>query len=215
MPLVAIGVILVVGSALAVAMWTTSASQRVPVLVAARDIPEGAVIARDDLATANVAAGSNVASIAATSKNKVIGQVASVRVGKGSMLSNDQFDQDGVVGADEAVVSVRVAPGDLPTPDLRDGEFVMVVRVSGPGGGDATPVHVATAKVMHLEFVDDAGQGETSVSLLVPASTARQVADASASNEARLVLVSATEIGEGDDLSDIAVQGSSSTDGGG
>jgi hypothetical protein len=213
MPLVAIGIVLIIGSALAVAMWTTSASHRVPVLIAATDIPEGAVIAREDLATANVAAGSNVSSISAGSKNTVIGQVASVRIGKGAMLSNDQFDVGSVVGQDEAVVSVRVAPGDLPNPDLRDGQFVMVVRVSGVGDADASPVEVATAKVMHLEHLDDAGQGETSVSLLVPASTARLVADASASNEARLVLVNASEIGEGDVLSDVEVQGSPSSGG--
>ena len=214
MPLVAIGIVLVIGSALAVAMWTTAASHRVPVLVAARDIPEGAVIAREDLATADVAAGSNVSRIPAGSRGKVVGQVASVRIGKGAMLSNDQFDEDSVVGPDEAVVSVRVAPGDLPTPDLRDGEFVMVVRVSGVGDADTNPVEVATAKVMHLEFLDDAGQGETSVSLLVPASSARLVADASASNEARLVLVEAHEIDEGEDLSGIDVQGVPSPDGG-
>jgi hypothetical protein len=215
MPLVAIGIVLVIGSALAVAMWTAATSSRVPVLVAARDIPEGAVIAREDLTTANVAAGPDVSSIPASSRSKVIGQVASVRVGKGAMLTDGQFDDDSVVGPDEAVVSVRVAPGDLPNPDLRDGQFVMVVRVTTVGAVDSRPVEVATAKVMHLEFLDDGGQGEMSVSLLVPASTAGLVADASASDEARLVLVNATEIDEGDDPSDIAVNSAPGSDGGG
>ena len=213
MPLVAIGIILVIGSALAVAMWTASASQRVPVLVAARDIPEGAVIVREDLASADVAAGSDVSSIPAGNRSEVIGQVASVRMAKGTMLNNGQFDDESVVGPDESIVSVRVAPGDLPNPDLRDGQFVKVVRVGRSGDVNSNPVEVATAKVMHLEVLEKS-QGETSVSLLVPASTARLVADASASNEARLVLVNDKKIGEGETLDGIKVTDPNSEGGG-
>ena len=170
------------------------------------------MIVREDLARLS-RGGSEVSSIPAGDRSEVIGQVASVRMGKGTMPQQRPVDDESVVGPDESIVSVRVAPGDLPNPDLRDGQFVKVVRVGRSGDVNSNPVEVATAKVMHLEVLEES-QGETSVSLLVPVSTARLVADASASNEARLVLVNDNKIGEGENLDGIVVA-EPNTEGGG
>ncbi|MBI2709107.1 MAG: flagella basal body P-ring formation protein FlgA [Actinobacteria bacterium] len=194
LPLAALGVVLVVGAGLVGAMLVSSAGQRSPVLVAARDIPAGSRVDAADVRVAELGVPPGVAVVAASARSRVVGRVAAVAIPRGAVLSGAQVSSSSPVARGEAVVGVVVPPGVEPTADLRVGDWVSVIRVAGSAGSDApVPAGLATARVygVRRQAVDQGGG--LAVSLLVAAPRAASVADAAASERVRLVLLSAAD----------------------
>jgi hypothetical protein len=195
-PVVALGVIVLVGAMFGFALWSSSLGHRSSVLMARRDIAAGAVIGRADLARVDVGADPAVATVPGSRLDAVVGQVARAAIPAGSLLTNAAFGATTPLRGDQAVVGAVLAPGAVPVPDLRPGQRVEVVAAPSSAAADGSPVQSASTGSPVVAVVwsvsnATAAQGApgTAVSLLVDRSAAPQVATLAGSGQMRLVLL--------------------------
>jgi hypothetical protein len=190
-PEVALGVVLVVGGALAAVVWHATGERTRPVLVAARDVPRGDVLDRDDLRAVEVHVPDGVAVVAATSSAGLIGKVAVADLAAGTLVSPSVVADRPVAGMADRVVGVAVQPGDAPA-RLRRGDRVDAIRTPAAGGlpGDAAApeVLVAGAVVADVDRSTDPTR-PVQVALIVPRDAAPSVAAAVAARQLRLAVV--------------------------
>jgi hypothetical protein len=181
---VAAGVMIVFGSGLAMALWASSLSDRVSVLAVAREIPAGERIDPGDLRLVDVAAGSGLVTMPASSRADVVGELATVTIPAGALLQPAHVDGTSAIPAGFAVVGVSLRPGAMPVGDLGVGDRVLVVDA---GQEDARELAEATVFAVRP---DPSSAAATVVSLLVPESQATEVAQSGALEQVQLVLVS-------------------------
>ncbi len=193
-PWVVLGVLIVAGAALAFGVWSSALGERQTVVVAAREITAGTVIAAADLRTARLAVDGDVGFVAATRSGSLVGRLAAVTIPAGGLVHPGQVTDGSLLGPGEAVVGVSLAPGAVPTPNLRAGDRVDVVAVSDParpaGGDDDGSGVIASAEVFAMVALDDASRAVV-VSLSLPVGDAPAVADAAGAGRVRLVLLPA------------------------
>jgi hypothetical protein len=186
---VALGVLLVAGSALGFAVWGANLGHRQLVVVAAREIPAGATIHAADLRTADVAVDGAVEVVPATSLPSLLGRVAASTIPAKALVHPAEIAQRSAIGADEAVVGVALAPGAVPVPELRVGDRVRVVAVAAPSQQElSSGLVLGMGEVFAVRNLEDAARSVV-VSLLLPARDAVAVADAAGANRVRLVLL--------------------------
>lgn len=130
------GVVMVVIGALAAVWLVSSSGQRVDVLVLARDVPYGATISRDDVTTTAVSVEATVATVPAQDINRVVGQVATTALTKGSLLASSETTEGGVVPPDQVLVPLPLTVEKVPAGGLAAGERILVVDAP-PQGADA------------------------------------------------------------------------------
>jgi len=192
-PWVVLGVLIVAGAALAFGVWSSALGERQTVVVAAREIPAGTAIAAADLRTARLAVDGDVGFVPAARSGSLVGRLAAVTIPAGALVHPGQVTDGSLLGQGEAVVGVSLAPGAVPTPNLRVGDRVDVVAVSDPtrpaGGDDGSGV-IASAEVFAVVALDDASRTVV-VSLRLPAGDAPAVADAAGAGRVRLMLLPA------------------------
>lgn len=160
---VALGIALVAAGAL-VAVWlVNTAGQRVPVLVAARDIPFGTTLTQSDLATVDVSVDPSVAVISAGEVDSLVGMTASTTIMQGSLLSRSEVSAAGPPAAGQVLVGVAVPAARMPAGGLTAGDRVLVVTTpaadadppSGPPDSvAATVVRVGAADLNGVTVVD-------------------------------------------------------------
>lgn len=180
---VAVGVMIVCGSGLAMALWASSLSDRVSVLAAAREVPAGQRIEAADLRVVDVAADSGLAILPAGRRDEVVGQLAVLTIPRGALVQRAQIQGGSAIPEGSAVVGVALKPGAVPVGDLRVGDRVSVVRVAQNAAeelGEATVFAVRP---------DTATNSGTVVSLLVAQRRATAVAQAAGLDQVRLVLL--------------------------
>ncbi|MDQ3573309.1 MAG: SAF domain-containing protein [Actinomycetota bacterium] len=193
LPWVVVGIVCIVGGALAGGLWAASVSDRQPVLVMARAVSAGQPIRSPDLKVARVAGDGELRAIAAKDERTVVGQPAAVDLVAGTLLTRDHLVAGAGVGSSKAVVGLALKPGQLPSTKLGPGNQVQVVDTgTAPGTtGRANPTVLGTARVASVDNVQSDVAGETVVvSLTVERSEAPAVAAAGAAGRATLVLVS-------------------------
>jgi hypothetical protein len=183
--LLAVG--LVLACALAGVIVAKRVDTRVPVLAAAHAISAGQTLSAADVTTVKVAADQGVATLPAAQLSTVVGQVATLPLAAGTLLSPAQFAGPVWPGPGEAVIAVPVKPGRMPS-GLPAGAHVtvLVVPTATPGGVAGTgagqsgqgQVQTATATVVSLEAASDQS-GDTVVTLVLSAPDATRVAAAS------------------------------------
>ena len=201
-PYLGLGVLLVVLGALTFGLWSSQSTTRRTVLEATRDIPAGDVIAASDLREVQVSADSGTSLVLSTQKTTIVGRRAAVTIPSGSLLASASVRDGAQLAHGEAIVSVILAPGAAPVPDLRVGDRVAVVAAAtGKSGSAGTPGVLATGDVIAVTPIrqGSAPSGSVSVSLKVPAQAAAAIADAASAGRVALVLVA-----PGDDLSSTA-----------
>lgn len=182
------GLLLVVAGALAVGMWSSALSDRHAVLVAAREIPPGAIITRGDLRPIQVAMDESGSTIATSLAAQVVGKRAGVLIPKGAFLHPDYVIVGSAIAPGNAVVGVALIPGAIPVSDLGVGDRVGVVAVSdSTTPGAASPEMVATAKVVRV--VPSPDSDKVVVSLEVAEDDAAVIANAAGHDLVRLVLL--------------------------
>lgn len=189
-PWVVLGVLLVAGSALGFAAWSSSSDARQSALVAARDIPAGATISARDLRTANLSIDGPVRFVPGSRLSALVGKRAAAMIPAGGLLSPLQVSDGRRLGSGEAVVGVALAPGAAPVADLQAGDAVDVVAVEAPGSANATgqPVGVISAAQVYAVRSSGDAAGTVVVSLRVPVADAEKVAAAAGAERIRLVL---------------------------
>jgi hypothetical protein len=188
MPELVVGVVLVVGAALGAVLWHGAVTSGDTVVVAARDVPRGAVLTADDLAPVEVRGASGLDLVPGASAAELVGRITLVDVAAGTPWSPGLLGEIAPLQADEALVALAVAPGEAP-PDLSAGDLVKVVVVT-PGNLDApatAELRSATATVWQLVPPGELGP-DAVVTLRVPLTEAVVV---SAAEEVRLVRVEA------------------------
>ncbi len=182
-----LGVVLVVGCALAALVMATSGRDRIPVLALARDVERGAVVDNGDLAVRYVAADSPIAHVDRDERDTLVGRSALSDMGAGTIVTEELFaDSGAVLQAGDGSVGLTLEAGQMPSMDLAPGDRVNVVAGGGQTPGAAGQV-VAGAEVIATDPLDD-DSGGWWVSLRASEADANAVAEAAAS-ESRLHLV--------------------------
>ncbi len=200
LPLVVLGVLLVLGGALAFADASVHLGSREEVLVVARPVSAGQVLSAADLRTARVSTGSGLQVVAAGEEAGVVGRRVAVPLVAGALLTAAEVGSAPPIGPGSDEVAVGLKAGAYP-PDLAPGdrvEVVPVVSATGTAGagtsgaGSAVSGSPVQATVLAVDTAPAGSSGPTVVSLQVASRNAEVVASWAASGEASLV-----ELGSG------------------
>lgn len=187
LPLVVLGVLLLLGGALAFAETALHLQGREDVLVTANALGAGHVLDPSDLRPVTMAAGSSLALVPVGDEGDVLGRSLAVPLVAGAPLTEAELGAPPVVSAGSDTVALLLRPGGYP-PDLAPGDRVAVVPVSATGSAippsGTTPVN---ATVLAISAAPAAVNGGNIVTLLVRASSADGVAALAAAGEASLV----------------------------
>lgn len=158
-------------------------------LVADQSIRAGEVITTGDLKAISVAS-SQLAGVAVTQRDQVVGRTAGLDIGAGQPLVADDLGGVPGPGPGDAVVGVSLADGRFPA-GLVVGDTVVIVDTPGDAttvGTTATP-GVELAEGQALSVARSSDGTSTEVALIVPMTAADAVASASATESVSLVWV--------------------------
>ncbi|MDO9454778.1 SAF domain-containing protein [Nocardioides sp.] len=190
--LAALAVALIVGGALVAGLLAVRLDSREPVLAAARDIDAGSVITEDDLVEVQVAS-EGLQLIPAELADQILDgdTYARVPIRQGSLLDQNILTDTEPLADGRAVVSVPLNAALTPVGELRSGDLVSVVRISG--GDDKLPLATLTEGLVlsvSSGVSDDLGESTAgSLSLLIPSEAALVVVDAAGTNRAGIALL--------------------------
>jgi hypothetical protein len=186
-PWIALGVVLVIAGALTFGLVVQSAGDRTAVLVAARDIEPGQVIAAGDLRVVDAAIDGTAAMLPAVRRGVLVGQTAATHIPAGSLLNDGQFTTGGRIAAGEVVLGALLGPGALPVADLRAGDRVTLLEAQDsaqPSFEEPEPLGEATV----YRIAAGSQPGTQFVSLVIDDAIAQRVTDAAAAQRLHLVL---------------------------
>lgn len=200
------GVLLVVVSLAGGLLLWRSATDTTPILVAAREIPPGHVIQRDDLRLGEARLDGSLASMALTDVDldEAVGRTANTTIHAGEMVVAPDLASGPVLGADEVAVTIPVA-ADTIYPGLRPTDQVSLIATSNAGKPETTTITLldrATVFAIGMEqrairstASDDPNDGATvaNITLAVPRSEAEAVAHAVANATITVVLLAPQE----------------------
>lgn len=190
-----VGVLLVLGCALAFTDASLHLGSREEVLVVAQPVAAGQVLTAADVRTARVSTGSGLDVVLAGDEATVIGRRAAVALVAGSLLTTAEVGSLPPVGSGFDVVAVGLKPGAYP-PELAPGDRVDVVPVTstssgGTGTASATSGSPVGATVLSVEAASASANTPTVFSLQVSTGDADEVASLAAAGQASLVEVGA------------------------
>ncbi len=200
------GVLLVVVSLTGGLLLWRSTTDTMPILIAARDIPPGHVIQRDDLTIGEARLDGSLASLALTEADldATVGRTTNTTVHVGEMVVHPDLASGPVLGADEVAVTIPVA-ADTSYPGLRPTDEVSLLATSNPGKPESrtfTLLDRATVFAVGLErrvirttASDDPNDGATvaNITLAVPRSEAEAIAHAVTNATITVVLLAPQE----------------------
>ncbi len=194
LPLVVVGVLLVIGFALAFADASLHLGSREQVLVVAQPLAAGQVLTSSDLRAARVSTGAGLQVVPAADEPSVVGRHVAVPLVAGALLTSSEVGAPPLVGSGSDVVAVGLKAGGYP-PDLAPGDRVQVVPVtasSGSGAGNVTSGSPVAATVLAVDAAPAGSGSPTVFSLQVTRTDADEVAALAAAGQASLV-----EVGSG------------------
>lgn len=167
-----------------------SASDRTEVLTVRNAVPAGKAITAGDLATAELSAHGGIQVVAAADQVNVVGQIATVALVPGSLLTPGQFAEGPRLAEGMAVTGATLQPGQYPL-GLQPGDRVRLIETPAPTAtGNPAPIDRGVATVEELAAVEDA-TGSMTVDLIVPAEGAAAIATAGAAGRLNLVVIGA------------------------
>jgi hypothetical protein len=184
-PELAVGLVVVVGCALAATLVFLQADRKSPAAAFASSVRAGEVIERADLRVVYVSSDGDLATTSPQAAAGFIGKRAVRDISKGSLLTADVVSGGEQLAAGEGVVGVAVAASAVPSSSLAVGDTVNVVA-SGSAESASDAVLVEGAVVHGLEKVD--ADGGLVVSLRTSVAAANRIA-AAEPTKLRLVLV--------------------------
>lgn len=190
------GVLLVALAALLGAYLFARVTDTISVTVAARDLPPGHVVTRDDLRAVEISRTGDLRAVLIEQQDLLVGSAARSLVPAGTVLHTGLFVRpDAAVPPGKVVVGGAFAAGAAPWSGLRPGDRVVLLRVgtAAPGAADDTPAaELGTAEVWAVD--GEASSASASqrvwVALLVDSAIQGDVVQAAAADRLRLGLVS-------------------------
>lgn len=184
-----LGVLLVLGGALAFVAVSTSLDERQAVLAANRSIAAGELLRASDLRSVDVAlSGSGVPVVAAANATEIVGAVTTGPLDEGELLSPGDVAARRSLEPGMAIVGAVLGPGAAPVSTLQPGELVNVIATAAEGAGAPTGQLLTTGSVYAIEPLRGSSVGGWVVSLAVPADAQASVAAAAAGDRLRLTL---------------------------
>lgn len=181
--MVLVGVLLVVGCALAFGVLAQRLADQRPVLVLARPLERGAVLTAADLAVAQVSADTSVRTVAPDGRAQLVGNTLLTPLPAGSLITPELVAPGAIdLGRDARTVGLALEPGGYPVASLAAGDTVSVVATAD-GGTVLDDAGVVLA-------VEPAVEGSTTllVSVVVDRTAATPITAAAAADQVRLVL---------------------------
>jgi hypothetical protein len=192
--LAAIGLIVVLGMGAVFGWLYSTAGEKTPVVVMAREVPVGQVIERADLSTVDVAG--SVTAIAGTNLSSAVGQRAAVGLIPGTLLQRGMLTGADPIPAGQVQVGVALKAGQLPADGVHAGDKVAAVRLGGTVAGAAQPTNapaaaavLADAATVYSVRVDPTQTGGSLVTLVVTPEQGLAIAEASSTGNAALIKV--------------------------
>jgi hypothetical protein len=191
-PLVAVGVLLVLGCALAFTVASEHMRSQQEVLVVTQPLGAGQVLTSADLGTAEVSTGGGLQAIPEVREASVLGRSVSVPMVRGALLTTTEVGATASVASGSDVVAMGLKAGGFP-PDLGQGDRVQVVPVSssdsGSGTGSVGSGSPVSATVVAVQPASADSGSPTVFSLLISKGNADEVAALAAAGQASLVQV--------------------------
>jgi hypothetical protein len=186
---VVVGVLLVIGGALAFADASLHLGSREEVLVVSEPLAAGQVITSSDLETVRVSTGTGLQVVPVGDEASVVGSPVAVPLVAGSLLTRAELGSTAPVASGSDVVAVGLKAGQYP-PDLAPGDRVQVVPVTSPSSSSLTPIgSPVSATVLAVDVASVESDSPTVFSLEVSRRNADEVAALAAANEASLIQV--------------------------
>lgn len=161
LPELAVGVLLVVGCALAALMLAAGGRDRTPVVALAGDVSRGQVLTADDLSTVYVESDSSIASTPADDRGDLVGLAALSDLPSGALVTPGQLAEPvEVLDAGAGTVGLSLEAGQLPSLRLAPGDEVSVVAAGDAASGREPGRVVESGEVVAVEeLTADAQQG--------------------------------------------------------
>lgn len=185
---VALSVLLMLGCGAAAGAAVLGKDPTTPVIVAARALPAGTVIGREDLKAADLG-GSGLTAIRASEGGTLLGRTTVGPIPAGTLLVPGMVATDPPPAAGQVAVGLALVPGQLPAGQLSAGRFVTVYQLPGKdaqgaatgSGGATSGSQSATVLVDRAQVlsVTPSGSGGTLVNVAVSQQVAPQLAAAS------------------------------------
>jgi len=190
--LAALAVLLILFGALGSALIAFRSGDRVAVLVAARDIPVGSVIARDDLTTMQVSA--DAGSVLEDSyEERFIGTRAISTIPEGTLVNPRMFRAGSVVPAGAELVGVVVDATQRTSAVPEIGDVVKIYYVSNAtttsSSGGLVPGSTVVTAARVLDVGSGGGSDITNVTVLIKEQMAGDVAAYAASGNLALTVL--------------------------
>jgi hypothetical protein len=186
---VVVGVLLVIGGALAFADASLHLGSREEVLVVSAPLAAGQVITSSDLETVRVSTGTGLQVVPVGDEASVVGSPVVVPLVAGSLLTRAELGSTAPVASGSDVVAVGLKAGQYP-PDLAPGDRVQVVPVTSPSSSSLTPTgSPVSATVLAVDVASVESDSPTVFSLQVSTNNADEVAALAAANEASLIQI--------------------------
>lgn len=164
LPVMLLGLIVIAGGALGVALWSQQQSQRTPVLVTDRALAPGEVVGISDFRSVPVAVG-DVVVVPESALESLAGRTVVIPVTEGQLVSSSMFgDPTEIVPEGSVLVGAVLDPGRFPPSGLRAGDTVDLVHTQT----DAEAEVIGSAEVFFVEVLEvGSAAGDVAVSLVV------------------------------------------------
>lgn len=196
-PEIAVGVLVLVVSALAALWLFQSSADRTAVLALAGPVERGEIVTAEDLVTVEIAADEAITVLRPREVGLVVGRVALVDLPAGVLITPSQVASANALEVGEGIVGLRLDPGQVPTMRLTPGTTVAVL-LTPPTALASEPLTASEIAERSEVLVDAAvvvdavplgGAGEMVVSLSMTEEQARVVASSATLGRVRLVQV--------------------------
>lgn len=179
-------------SGIAAATAVRSLSDRVEVLIASRTIAEGEVIEPGDLRTASIGVDSSVRAVSPDEADGLVGKVATGPIGEGSIIHRSQFIAGDSEDQPKVIVGAALSAGQYPLANLRPGDRVKIIEVSGPNAVFDDSRAIGPRELAEGEIVEvsrTASSDGRLVSIRVNEAIATPLAERAQQGRLRLVLI--------------------------
>lgn len=185
--LILAGVALAIVGGLGSWWYASSIGNTVTVLVTSTAVTRGEQIETADLTTLEIAGGQASDAITAARSTEVVGQVATVDLPAGSLITSDNIGGGLTVESGQSIVGVALTAAQMPSHPLAAGDAVRIVDTPIAQGDPPQTTPQSYEATVFTSKYDDA-TSQWIVDLVVPQGRAADIAARSATGRIALVL---------------------------